>query len=125
MLRREAEDRPSDTATTYRGHSVDDVVVGIEMPGTIDLSVGLVWPRNKGKDGERPLVVGHKETVPARDVFLSVDASRIPVGPLSHIPIRLHERPGVRVRPLDEREVGRGSDSNLHISIIGASAVRC
>lgn len=54
-----------------------------------------------------------------RDVFLGVNPARIPVGPLSRIPIRMHERPGVLIRALDELEVSQGSTTNPHASMIG------
>lgn len=111
---REREDRPSNAVPAYRGHAVNHVVVGVGMPRAIDRRVGLVWPGSEREDGEWPLVVGHKEAVPARDVFLSVNPARIPVGPMSRIPIRLHESPGMLIRPLDKLEVVRGNDSNLH-----------
>lgn len=114
VLSREREDRPSDAAPACRGHAVDDVVVGIGMPCAIDRRVGLVWPGSERKHGERPLIVGHNETASVRDVFLSVNAARIPVGLLSSIPVRLHERTGLRIRTLDKLEVLRGGDSNLY-----------
>lgn len=123
MLYREREDRTRDPTPTHRRHAVNHVVVDIGMPGTVNLCVGFVRARRKAKDCKRPLVVGHKETVSARGVSLSVDAAGIPVGPLSRIPMRLHERPGMRVRTLDEHEVGRGSESNLHVSMIGEVTV--
>lgn len=118
MLSREREDRPSNTAPPYRGHAVDDSVFNIRMPRAVDLVVGLVWAGSERKDGERPSLIGHEETVSARDVFLSVNATWVSIGPLSRIPVRLHERPGMLIRPLDKREVVRGSDSNLHFSIL-------
>ena len=115
VLGRKAENCPRDPTPTHRGHAVNDVVVGIGMPRTIDLRVGLVWPGSERKDGEWSLVVGHKEAVFARDVFLSVNPARVSVGPLSRIPIRLHEHAGVLIRVLNELEVFRGGDSNLHV----------
>ena len=113
-LGRKAENCPRDPTPTHRGHAVNDVVVGIGMPRTIDLRVGLVWPGSERKDGEWSLVVGHKEAVFARDVFLSVNPTWVSVGPLSRIPVRLHKRAGVLVHALDELEVVTRSDSNLH-----------
>ena len=118
-LCRELEDNPSDTAPAHRRHAVDDAVVGIRMPRAVDLGVGLVWPGSEREYGERPSLIGHEETVSARDVFLSVNATRVSAGPLSRIPVRLHERAGMLIRPLDEYEVVRGSDSNLHLTMIG------
>ena len=118
-LCRELEDRPSNTAPAHRGHAVDDAVVGIRMPRAVDLGVGLVWPGSEREYGERPSLIGHEETVSARDVFFSINATRVSVGPLSRIPVRLHERAGMLIRPLDEYEVVRGSDSNLHLTMIG------
>lgn len=119
MLSSEAENCPRDPTPTHRGHAVDDVVVGIGMPRSIDLGIGIIWPGSERKDGEWPGLIGHEETVSMRDVFLSVNAAWIPVGPLSCIPIRLHERAGMLIRTLNELEVFRGGDSNLHVSMIG------
>ena len=116
MLSCEREDRPSDTSSSYRGHAVNHVVVGVGMPRAIDLGVGLVWPGTEREDGEGPLIVGHKEAVPARDVLFCVNPARVSVGPLSRIPICLHERAGSRIRALDKLEVVSGGDSNLHNS---------
>ena len=118
VLGRKAENHPSNASAAHRGDAVNDVVVGIGMPCSIDLGVGLVWPGSERKDGERPLVVGHKEAVSAYGVFLSINPARVSVGPLSRIPIRLHERPGMVIRTSDELEVVRGSESNLHATII-------
>ena len=96
-------------------HAVNDVVVGIRTPSALDIGVGPVWPGSERKDAERPLFVGHKETVSACDVFFSVNPARIPVGPLGGVPIRLHESAGMLIRALDELEVFRGGDSNLHV----------
>ena len=103
---------------THCGHTVNHVVVGVGMPRAIDLGVGLVWPGSERKDGERPSLIGHEEAVSVRDVFLSVNPARVPFGPLSRIPIRLHERAGMRIGTLDELEVVRGGDRNLHAAII-------
>ena len=119
VLGREREDRPTNAVPAHRRHTVNHVVVGIGMPSTVDLGIGFVRPRRKGKHCERSFVVGYKETVSARDVFLSVNPARVSVRPLSRIPIRLHERPGMRIGTLDEIEVFRGRDSNLHVSMIG------
>ena len=124
MLSREAENHPSNTASAHRGHAVNHVVVGVGMPCAVNLGVGLVWPGSEREDGEWPLVVGHEEAVPARDVFLSVNPTWVSVGLLSRIPIRLHERAGVLIRALDELDVLRGRESNLHVAIIGGSVVR-
>ena len=70
------------------------------------------------RDATGPLIVGHEETVSARDVFLSINPARVSVGPLSRIPIRLHEIAGIRIRPLDKLEVVRGSDLNLHTEAV-------
>lgn len=118
VLGREREDRPTNAVPAHRRHTVNHVVVGIGMPSTVDLGIGFVRPRRKGKHCERSFVVGYKETVSARDVFLSVNPARVSVGPLSRIPIRLHERPGMVIRTSDELEVVRGSESNLHATII-------
>lgn len=114
VLSREREDRPSNAVPAHRGHAVNHVVVGVGMPCAVNLGVGLVWPGSEREDGEWPLVVGHEEAVPARDVFLSVNPTWVSVGLLSRIPIRLHERAGVIICPLNESEVVRRSDLNLH-----------
>ena len=121
VLSCEPENRPRDPTPTHRGHAVNHIVVGIGMPRAIDLGVGLVRPGNEGKDSKRSLVVGHKETVSACDVFLSVNAARVPVGPLCRIPIRLHERPSMRIRALNELEVLRESDLNPHAITISTN----
>lgn len=113
-LGRKAENCPRDPTPTHRGHAVNDVVVGIGMPRTIDLGVGLVWSGSERKDGERPGFIGHEKAVSVRNVFLSINPARVSFGPLCGIPIRLHERAGVLIRLLNELEVVRGSDSNLH-----------
>jgi len=118
VLYREREDRPSDAAPAYSGHAVDDVVVGVGMPRAIERRVGLVWPGSERKDSERTSLIRHEETVPVRDVFLSVNPARVPVGPLCNIPIRLHESPSMLIRALDELEVVRGSNSKTHTQII-------
>lgn len=117
MLGRKAENRPSNAVPAHRGHTVNHVVVGVGMPRAIDRRVGLVWPGSEREDGEWPLVVGHEEAVPARDVFLSVNPTWVSVGPLSRIPIRLHECAGMLICVLDERDVVSRSDSNLHIQL--------
>ena len=89
------------------------------MPRAVDLGIGLVRPRNKRKDGERPGFIGHEETVSVCDVFLSVNAARVSVGPLRPIPIRLHKCPSMLIRALNELEVVRRCDSDLHVSMIG------
>ena len=114
-----AENRPGNASPAHRGDAVNHVVVGIGTPSSLDIGVGLVRARSKGKDCERPGFIGHEKAVSVRDVILSVNVARIPVGPLSRIPIRLHERAGVLIRTLDKREVVRGSDSKLHITRIG------
>ena len=106
---------------SHRGHAVNHVIVVIGIPRAIDQRVGLVWPGSERKDGEGPLVVGHEETVSARDVFFSVNAVRVLFGPLSRIPVRLHERVGMRICALNELEVLRESDLNLHIEIVSAN----
>lgn len=113
-----AENRPGNASPAHRGDAVNHVVVGIGTPSSLDIGVGLVWPGCKGKHCERSLVVGHKEAVPARDVLFCVNPAGVPVGPLSRIPIRLHERPSMRICTLNEREVVRGGDSNLHMGIL-------
>ena len=118
MLSSEAENRPSNTATAHRRDAVNHVVLSLGMPYAVDFCVGFVRSWGEGKDSKRPLIVGYKETVSAYDVFLSVNAAGIPVGPLSRIPMRLHERPGMRVHALDELEVVRRCDSDLHINWI-------
>ena len=117
-LCRELEDCPSDTAPAYCGDAVNHVVVGIGMPSTDNLGVGLVWPGSERKDGERPSRIGHEEAVSARDVFLSVNATRVSVGPLCRIPVRLHERAGLLIRTLDKREIARGSSPKTRTHII-------
>lgn len=119
MLRCKAENGPSYAVSAHRGHAVNDVVVGLGVPRAVDLGVGLVRPGSERKDGERPLVVGHKETVSARDVFFSINATRVSVGPLSRVPVRLHERPSMLIRALNELEVSQGSNTNPHASMIG------
>ena len=116
VLSRELEDRPSNTAPPYRGHAVNHVVVGIGMPSADDLGVGLVWSGSERKDSERPGFVGHEETVSACDVFLSINPARVSVGPLSRIPMRLHEGAGVLTRPGDALAVFKGGDLNLRIN---------
>ena len=113
VLDREREDRPSDAVTAYCGHAVNDVVVGIGMPCAVYLRVGFLRPRRKAKDGERPSLIGHEEAVSTRDVFSSVNATRVSVGPLSRVPIRLHERPSVLIRARDELEVVGRSESDM------------
>ena len=117
-LGRKAENCPRDPTPTHRGHAVDDVVFSLGMPRTIDLGVGLVWSGSERKDGERPGFIGHEKAVSVRDVFLSINPARVPFGPLSRIPIRLHESAGMRIGTLDELEVVRGGDRNLHAAII-------
>lgn len=114
VLSREAENRSCDPMPTHCGHTVNHVVVGVGMPRAIDLGVGLVWPGSECKDGERPSLIGHEKAVSVRNVFLSINPARVPFGPLSRIPVRLHERAGMRIGTLDEIKVVRGSDSNLH-----------
>ena len=104
--------------SAHRGHAVNHVVVGIGMPSTDNLGVGLIWPGCESKDGEWPSLIGYEEAVSAHDVFLSVNATRVSVGPLCRIPVRSHERPGMLIRAFDELEVVRQSDSNLHIEIV-------
>ena len=87
VLSREAENRPSNTASAHRGHAVNDVVIGIRAPSAVDLGIGFIRPGSEREDGEGPLV-GYEKAVPARDVFLSVNAARMPVGPLGGVPIR-------------------------------------
>lgn len=116
VLRREAENRSCDPMLTHCGHTVNDVVVGVGMPCSIDLGVGLVWPGSERKDGERPGLIGHEETVSACDVFLGINPAWVSVGPLCRIPIRLHERPGMLMCTHNEFEVFKGSDSNLYIN---------
>jgi len=82
---------------------------------------GFIRSGSERKDSKRPLIVGYKETVSGRDIFLSINAARIPVGPLSRIPIRLHERPGMLVRALDELEVVRRGNSNPHTAIVSTN----
>mgnify|MGYP001691110844 CR=1 FL=1 len=117
VLCRELEDRLSNTAPAHRGYSVNHVVVGVGMPKALNLCVGLIWPGSEGKNSKRPLIVGDNETVSARDVFLGINPAWVSVGPLCNIPIRLHERPSMRIRALNELEVVRRSDSNLHIQL--------
>jgi hypothetical protein len=121
VLSREREDHSSNTLSSHRSHAVNHVVVGVGMPRADNLGVGLVWPGSERKDGEWPLVVGHKEAVFARDVFLSVNPARVSVGPLSRIPIRLHERPGMLIRPLDKLDVFRVGNSNPHAITISTN----
>ena len=119
VLSREAENRSCDPMPTHCGYTVNHVVVGVGMPSTVNLCIGFVRARSKGKDCERPLVVGHEETVFACDVFLSINAARVSVWPLCRVPIRLHERPSMLIRARDELEVVGRSKSNLHITRIG------
>jgi len=88
------------------------------MPCAVNLGIGLVWPWREGEDSKRSLIVGYKETMSARDVFLSINPARVAVGPLCRIPIRPHERPGMLIRPLDKLKILRGCDSNLHAAIV-------
>lgn len=113
VLDREREDRPSDAVPAYRGHAVNDVVVGIGMPCAFYLCVGFLRPRRKAKDGERPSLIGHEEAVAARDVFFCVNSARVAVWPLCRVPIRLHETPGMIICPLNEDEGLIGSKPNL------------
>ena len=117
-LGRKAENRPSNASPAHRGYAVNDVVVGIGMPRTIDLGVGLVGPGSEREDGERASLIDHKEAVSACDVFLGINPARVSFGPLSRIPIRLHESAGMLIRPLDKLEVLRGCDSILHTVIV-------
>lgn len=119
MLRRKAEDRASNVASAYRGHSVDDIVGRIRMPRTIDLCLGFVRPRNKRKDSHRTLVVSRDVGVPSFNGCSDNIHAGVTVGPLCGVPVHLHERPGMRIRARDELEVVRVSDSNLHASMIG------
>ena len=73
VLGRKAENRPRDPMPTHCGHAVNHVVVSIGMPRALNLCVGFVWPWSEGEGSKRPLIVGHKEAVSARDVFLSVN----------------------------------------------------
>ena len=57
----------------------------------------------------------------AHDVFLGVNAARVSAGPLCRIPLRLHELAGVRICALNELEVVRRSDSNLHTEIVSTN----
>lgn len=116
VLSRELEDRPSNTSPSHRGHAMNDVVVSIGMPRAFDLGVGFVWIGYERKDGERPSLIGHKEAVSVRDVFLSVNPAWVSVGPLSRIPMRLHEGAGVLTRPGDALAVFKGGDLNLRIN---------
>lgn len=109
-LSREREDRPSNTVPAHRRHAVNHVVVGIGMPSAVDLCVGLVWPGSERKDGDRPGFIGREEAVSACDVFLSVNPARIPVGSLSRIPMRLHERTGMRICAFDKLKVVASCD---------------
>ena len=118
VLGREREDRPSNTVPAHRRHAVNDVVVGIGTPSALDIGVGLVWPGSERKDGERASLIDHKEAVSVCDVFLSINPARVSVGPLSCIPIRLHESPGTVIRALNELEVVRGCDSILQTVIV-------
>ena len=121
VLSCEPENRPRDPTPTHRGHAVDDVVLSLGMPCADNLGVGLVWTGSERKDGERPLAVVHKEAVSACDVFRSVNPARVSLGPLSRIPIRLHERPSMRIRALNELEVLRESDLNPHAITISTN----
>ena len=73
MLRCKAENRPSDAVPAHCRHAVNDVVVGLGVPRAVDLGVGLVRSCSEGEDSKRPLIVRYKETVSARDVFLSIN----------------------------------------------------
>ena len=121
MLGRKAENRPSNASPAHRGHAVNHVGADIGMPRAIDLGVGLVWPWSERKDGERPSLIGYEKAVSVRNVFLSVNAARTPVGPLCGVPVLPHERPGMLIRPLNKLVVGRGGESNLHVSMIGGA----
>ena len=105
MLRRKAEDRASNVASAYRGHSVDDIVGRIRMPRTIDLCLGFVRPRNKRKDSHRTLVVSRDVGVPSFNGCSDNIHAGVTVGPLCGVPVHLHERPGMRIRARDELEV--------------------
>lgn len=97
---------------------MNHVVIGVGVPRAIDRRVGIVWPGSKRKNGEGPSLIGYEKAVSVRDVFLSINVARIPVGPLSRIPIRLHERPSMLIRALNEIKVVRRGDRNLHAAII-------
>lgn len=118
MFRRESEHRPRDSMPAHRGHAVNHVVVSVGMPRADNLGLGLVWTGSERKDGERPGFIGHEKAVSVRDVFLSINPARVPFGPLSRIPVRLHERAGMLIRALDELEVLRGCDSYMHTGIV-------
>ena len=116
VLSCEAEDRPSNTASAHRRHTVNHVIIGIRTPRAVNVGVRLVRTWREGEDGERSILVGDEETVLARDVCLRIDSAWVSFGPLSRIPVRLHERAGVLIRVLNELEVFRGLDSNLHMN---------
>ena len=101
VLSREPENRPRDPMPAHCCHAVNHVVIGIGMPRAVNLGIRLVWSGNERKNGERTSLIRHEETVPVRDVFLSINPARVPVGPLRRIPMRLHERPGTVIRARD------------------------
>ena len=78
------------------------------MPRAIDLGVGLVWPGSERKDGEQASLIGYEKAVSVRDVFLSINPARVSVGPLSRIPIRLHECLSMLICALNDLEIVRG-----------------
>lgn len=106
---------------THRSDAVNHVVLSLGMPCAVDLGIGLIRSWNERKDGEWTNLIRYKETMSARDVFLSINAARVAVRPLCRIPIRLHERPGMLIRAFDKCEVVSGGDSNLHTEIVSTN----
>lgn len=121
VLSRKVENCPRDPMPAHCCHAVNHVVLSLEMPCAVDLGIRLIRSWSEGENSKWPLIVSHKETVPVRDVFLSVNVARVSEGPLSRIPIRLHKRAGMHIRAPDECDVARGCDSNLHPEIVHAN----
>lgn len=90
---------------THRGHTVNHVVLSLGMPRAVDLGIRLVGSWSEGEDSKRPLIVGYKETVSARDVCLRIDPPWVAVRPLGCVPILPHERASVLIGTFDEGEV--------------------
>ncbi len=105
VLSCEAEDRPSNTASAHRRHTVNHVIIGIRTPRAVNVGVRLVRTWREGEDGERSILVGDEETVLARDVCLRIDPPWVAVRPLGCVPILPHERASVLIGTFDEGDV--------------------
>ena len=105
VLSGEPENRPSNSASAHRRHTVNHVVLSLGMPCAVDLCVRFVRTWREGEDGERSILVGDEETVLARDVCLRIDPPWVAVRPLGCVPILPHERASVLIGTFDEGEV--------------------